>query len=264
MRSTRPGGRLGRDRGIKEVLELNQIYLGDCLEVMKDIPDSSIDMILTDPPYGTTACKWDSIIPFKPMWEQLKRVIKPNGAIALMSAQPFTSALIMSNPNIFKHHWIWIKERGTGFQVAKYRPMMRTEEIIVFCYKSLNYVPLMVIRDKPIKCKYPQKRSDSNPLANYKMTNTITRYDKFPENTLFFNRENGGHPTQKPVKLMEYLIKTYTNEGETVLDFTCGSGTTAVACINTDRNFIAIDNEPEYVEIARKRVKAAQLQTKLF
>jgi site-specific DNA-methyltransferase (adenine-specific) len=233
---------------------INQVIQGDCLEVMKDIPDKSIDMILCDLPYGTTACKWDTIIPFEPLWEQYKRIIKDNGAIVLTSAQPFTSALVMSNPDMYKHHWIWIKEKGTGFQVAKYRPMMKTEDIIMFSKKSAKYNPQMVTREKPLKYRYPTVQSKSNPIASYTNKEVISTH-KFPENTLIFKTERGSHPTQKPVALFEYLIKTYTNEGDLVLDNCAGSGTTGVACKNLNRNYILIEKEPEYIKIIEERLK---------
>jgi len=239
---------------------LNTVIQGDCLELMKGIPDKSIDMILCDLPYGTTACKWDTIIPFEPLWEQYKRIIKDNGAIVLTSAQPFTSALVMSNPDMYKHHWIWIKEKGTGFQVAKYRPMMKTEDIIMFSKKSAKYNPQMVAREKPLKYRYPTVQSRSNPIANYTNKEVISTH-KFPENTLIFKTERGQHPTQKPVALFEYLIKTYTNEGDLVLDNCAGSGTTGVACKNTGRNYILIEKESEYIDIINKRLNSVQLTT---
>jgi len=236
---------------------MNLIH-GDCLEEMQNIPDGSVDMVMTDPPYGTTACKWDSIIPLEPMWEQLKRVIKPNGAIVMTCAQPFTSALVMSNPKQYKHHWVWQKEKGTGFQVAKYRPMMKTEDVICFCGGRLAYNPQMVKRDKPITYSYPTKPSRSNPLAHYKKKK-VTATHKYPENIIKIKTSGRGklHPTQKPVALMEYLIKTYTNEGETVLDFTMGSGTTGVACKNLGRGFIGIELDETYYNIAVDRINGA-------
>ena len=243
------------------MLELNKIYCGDCLEVMKQIPDKSIDMILCDLPYGTTACKWDTIIPFEPLWEQYKRIIKDNGAIVLTASQPFTSALVMSNLKMYKHHWVWVKEKGTGFQVAKYRPMMKTEDIIMFSKKSAKYNPQMIEREKPLKYRYPTVQSKSNPLASYSNKEVIATH-KYPENILTFKTERGLHPTQKPVALFEYLIKTYTNEGDLVLDNCAGSGTTWVACKNLNRNYILIEKEQEYVDIANKRLETTT--TSLF
>ena len=232
---------------------INTIHNGDCLELMKQIPDGSVDMILCDLPYGTTACKWDVIIPFEPLWEQYKRIIKSNGAIVLSSAQPFTSALVMSNIKWYKHHWIWVKEKGTGFQVAKVRPMMKTEDIIMFSKSSANYNPQFTKREKPLKYRYPKIKSDSNKLSSY--TDKIIVTDKkYPENTIHINTERGIHPTQKPVALFEYLIKTYTNEGETVLDNCAGSGTTAIACLNTNRNYILMEKEEKYFEMIKDRI----------
>lgn len=230
-----------------------ELIHGDCLDEMKKIPDGGVDLVLTDPPYGMTACKWDTVIPFEPMWEQLKRVTKKNGAIVLFGSQPFTSALIMSNPKMFKHHWVWLKEKGTGFQVAKYRPMMKTEDAIMFSSGSGAYNPQMVLRDKPIKYRYPTIKSKSSPLASYAKKEVVATH-KYPENVISQKTERGMHPTQKPVALMEYLIKTYTNENETVLDFTMGSGTTGVACKNLNRNFIGIELDKEYYEIAKQRI----------
>lgn len=228
---------------------------GDCLELMKDIPDKSVDMILADLPYGMTACKWDAIIPFEPLWEQYERVIKGKGAIVLTAVQPFTSALVMSNPKMYKHCWIWDKHIPRGFQTAKYKPMNRHEDILVFCKGTVNYYPIMTKRDKPVKVKNYGK-SLSNPLA--KNDGEYRIYDTINPNTIIEGKweANAGklHPTQKPVSLFEYLIKTYTNEGETVLDNCMGSGTTGVACKNLNRNFIGIELDDEYFEIAKRRI----------
>lgn len=228
-----------------------ELINGDCLEILKNIPDNSIDMILTDPPYGTTACKWDTIIPLDVMWKELKRVIKPRSTIGLFCAQPFTSTLIHSNIKNYKHHWVWIKNTKTGFQVAKYRPMMKTEEFITF-YGG-KYYPQMIKREKPLKYNLASKQSRSNPLSSYKDGTVVSEYS-YPENTLFYKVERGFHPTQKPVPLLEYLIKTYTLEGDTVLDFTMGSGSTGVACVNINRNFIGIELDEKYYEIAKERI----------
>lgn len=224
---------------------------GDCLEIMPKLPPGSVDMVLTDPPYGTTACKWDSVLPFGPMWVGIKHVAKRNAAIVMTASQPFTSALVMSNPKMFKHHWIYDKVRPSGFQIAKYRPMMRHEDILVFGGKTYN--PQMVKRDKPVKlrCQTPSK---SNPLAHYDGKQREYTH-KHPQSILVFCKETGLHPTQKPVALMEYLIRTYTNPGDTVLDFTMGSGTTGVACMNTGRNFIGIELDENYFNIACQRVQ---------
>ena len=230
---------------------------GDCLEIMKDIPDKSIDMILADLPYGTTKLKWDSIIPFEPLWEQYERIIKDNGAIVLTAAQPFSSALVSSNFKGFKHEWIWEKERGTGFQVAKYRPMQKHEHVLVFSKggERVNYYPIKKKREKPLKSRSAGTKSGSSPLAN-RSDYEIVYTDKHPLSILEFSRDNKNriHPTQKPVPLFEYLIRTYTNEGDTVLDNVMGSGTTGVACKNLNRNFIGMELDEEYFKIATERI----------
>ena len=232
-----------------------RLMKGDCLEVMDEIESGSVDMVLADPPYGTTACKWDSVIPFDAMWEQLNRIIKPNGAIVLFGSEPFSSALRMSNIKNYKYDWKWDKVIGSGFQVAKYKPMIRSEDVCIFgTGGKVNYYPIKIKRDKPIK-GYAVNNSLSNPLANAdKKVRTYTH--KNPTNILEFKKVKGTvHPTQKPVALMEYLIKTYTNEGETVLDFTMGSGTTGVACKNLGRKFIGIEMDEGYFDIASKRME---------
>ena len=237
------------------MIELNKIYNEDCLEGMKRIPDGSVDMILCDLPYGTTACKWDTIIPFEPLWEQYERIIKDNGAIVLTAAQPFTSALVMSNPKMFKYSWIWDKVKPSGFQVAKYRPMMRQEDVLVFGKGRINYNPIMTLREK-VKTSRVYSSSDSNPLKNNDGKNR-TYTHKYPQSILTFSnavQKGKVHPTQKPVLLFEYLIKTYTNEGETVLDNCAGSFTTAVACDNTNRNWICIEKEEKYCNIGLTRI----------
>ena len=229
---------------------------GDCLERMKEIKDGSVDMILTDPPYGTTACKWDSIIPLEPMWEQLKRIIKPNGAIVLHGSQPFTSVLIASNLKGYKHQWVWNKNNSAGFATAKIRPFAICEDILVFSgdNKKVNYYPEMVTGKMRRKGGY----SSSD---NYGIKPTSKMCDQYyPKNLIEVsnaNQKGKQHPTQKPVALMEYLIKTYTNEGETVLDFTMGSGSTGVACVNLNRNFIGIELDDKYFEIAEERINSA-------
>lgn len=234
---------------------------GDCLELMKDIPDKSIDMILCDLPYGTTACKWDTIIPLEPLWAEYKRIIKKHGAIALTATQPFASALIMSNPKGFKHEWVWDKVRPSGFQVAKYKPMQRHENVLVFTSEGerVNYFPIMEMRDKPVKgCVVSS--SESSPLK-YSDGKARTYAHKNPQSIIVFSKPNRTiHPTQKPVALFEYLIKTYTNEGETVLDNCMGSGSTGVACVNTNRNFIGIELDDKYFEIAKERIESHKVQ----
>jgi site-specific DNA-methyltransferase (adenine-specific) len=238
-----------------------QLIHGDCLEKMKDIPDKSIDMILCDLPYGTTACKWDVVIPFEPLWEQYKRIIKDRGAIVLFGSEPFSSYLRMSNIRQYKHDWVWDKHIPRGFQTAKYRPMNRHENILVFGYGTINYYPIMVERDKPVKVKnYSKKgKTSSNDIGKYNDSTKLFVYTHRNPDTIINGlwEANAGkvHPTQKPVALLEYLIKTYTLEGETVLDNCMGSGSAGIACINTKRNFIGIEKDDKYFEIAKKRIK---------
>lgn len=253
-----------------------QLHKGDCLEVMKQIPNQSIDAIITDPPYGTTACNWDSVIPFDLMWEQLNRIIKPNGAIVLFGSQPFTSALLMSNVKRFRHQWQWVKTRPTGAFQAKYMPMKANEDILVFGLNKVNYYPIMVKRtEAEFKASYRKNDSKSwgNNIQGHK-DNLIIRkskdeqWYKYPTNILNIKKDtkrNGkSHPTQKPVLLMEYLIKTYTKENQTVLDFTMGSGSTGVACLNTNRKFIGIEMDDKYFDIATKRISKNQSQLTIF
>jgi site-specific DNA-methyltransferase (adenine-specific) len=236
------------------LLELNKIYHGDCLEIMKDIPDGSIDMILCDLPYGTTACKWDSIIPLEPLWEQYERVIKDNGAIVLTASQPFTTTLINSNIKHFRYSWIWEKEQGVNFLMAKKQPLKVHEDICVFSKRQTVYNPQMS-KGKP----YISGKGDSGEVTGrVKKIQTKNKGTRYPRSVIRFKRETGLHPTQKPVPLFEYLIKTYTNEGETVLDNCIGSGTTAIAALNTGRFFIGIEKEKEYVDIANKRIEEHQ------
>ena len=227
------------------------LFNDDCLKIMAAIPSGSIDAVITDPPYGTTACKWDSIIPFAPMWEQLKRIIKPNGAIVLFASQPFTSALIMSNTQNYKYCWYWEK-RPVNFLNAKKQPMRNIEDICVF--NSRIYNPQGLIRTKKINRRYNQPET----VGGHGLTN-ISEYTNYPNQLIkIINNDRGLHPTQKPVVLMEYLIKTYTNEGEIVLDFTMGSGTTGVAAVNLKRDFIGIELDKGYFDIAQARIKAAE------
>lgn len=246
------------------------LYNGDCLEVMKLIPDRSIDAIITDPPYGTTACKWDSVIDFKLMWEQINRIIKLNGAIVLFATQPFTSALVMSNPKYFKYEWIWKKSHSTGHLNSKKQPMRQHENICVFYKSQCTYNPQMIEKT------YIDKRTksgDNNDVDVYgdfkKVTRQIPTTKGYPKTIQYFatpykGGEGGKHPTQKPVDLIEYLIKTYTNKGETVLDFTMGSGTTGVAAKNLDRKFIGIEKDKNYYKIAKDRINKQKKQLKIL
>ena len=227
---------------------------GDCLEVMKTIESGSIDAIITDPPYGTTACKWDSVIDFELMWGQLNRIIKPNGAIVLFGSEPFSSALRMSNIKNYKYDWVWIKEQGTGFLNSKKQPLRNNEQISVFYKKQPTYNPQMRTGFKPYKTK-KGGLTDNYAKDSAESVTTESNGERYPLNTLNFTRDNNKqHPTQKPIELMEYLIKTYTKENETVLDFTMGSGSTGVACKNTNRNFIGIEQDEKYFNIAKERI----------
>ena len=235
-----------------------KLMQGDCLELMKDIPDNSIDMVLTDPPYGTTACKWDSVIPLEPMWKQLKRIIKKNGAIVLFGAEPFSSTLRISNKD-YKYDWIWEKNTGTNFLHAKRMPIRFTENIHVFIEGSSWNYPQKTTGHAPTNSGVGRNTGNvysGNSKVNYKGGDTT----RFPKNIIEFKSVNNYkriHPTEKPVDLMEYLIKTYTNESETVVDFTMGSGTTGVACINTNRKFIGIEKDEGYFKIAEDRINEA-------
>jgi len=249
-----------REAELKEEALKPWLMKGDCLERMKEIPDGSVDMILTDPPYATTSCKWDSIISLEPMWEQLKRIIKPNGAIVLTASQPFTSVLVGSNLKGFKYCWQWDKKIPSGMSYARYRPMQQTEDICVFTKdgeKSI-YNPQMVLRDTPIKSG-GTKKSETAPIANKDPKFKKTYTHKNPTTLIKFTKIRKGslHPTQKPVTLMEYMIKTYTNKGETVLDFCLGSGTTGVAAKNLNRKFIGIELDQDYFNIAKERINNA-------
>lgn len=231
-----------------------RLHNADCLEAMKEIPDGSIDAIICDPPYGTTACKWDNVIPLDKMWEQLKRIVKPNGAIVLTASQPFTSILVTSNIKNYRHQWVWNKNNSAGFATAKIRPFAICEDILVFSDKKVNYYPIMT--EGKMRKKGGYSSSD-----NYGIKPTVSFNNLYyPKNLLEFSNANQigkQHPTQKPVALMEYLIKTYTNECETVLDFTMGSGTTGVACANTNRKFIGIELDNAYFNIAKERIENA-------
>lgn len=234
-----------------------ELCQGDCLEVMKDIPDKSIDMILCDLPYGTTQNKWDTIIPLDKLWEQYERVIKDNGAIALFAQAPFDKVLGVSNLKLLKYEWIWEKNRGTGHLNAKKMPMKAHENIMVFYKKLPTYNPQMREGDP-----YVRKDCSKSKLnkGNYGKTNesytTVNNGGRYPVDCLQFKVvERTVHPTQKPVDLLEYLIKTYTNDGETVLDNCMGSGSTGVACINTNRKFIGIELDEKYFEIAKDRIE---------
>ena len=233
-----------------------QLFNGDCLEVMdKLIADGiKVDAVITDPPYGTTACKWDNVIPFDKMWERLKKIRKDNAAIVLFSKEPFSSGLRLSNKNEYRYDWIWIKNRGTNFLNCKKMPLFGYENVCVF-YRNLPFYAPQMRTGKPYKAKQG-KQTGVFGTNNNKTIYTVNCGERYPLNILNFKSQNGQnvHPTQKPVELLEYLIKTYTNEGDTVLDFTMGSGTTGVACKKLNRNFIGIELDKKYFDIAEKRI----------
>ena len=248
-------------------MELNKIYNEDCLEGMKRIPDKSVDMILCDLPYGTTACKWDTIIPFEPLWEQYERVIKDNGAIVLTASQPFTTVLINSKFKMFKYCWYWVKSKPNGWQHAKNRPMTKVEDIVVFSKAPMGHASLL---GEKRMCYFPQGVSDNGEIVireskhgrtmgarPNQVGKTVKSMTGFPSNVLEYPNVVGKkatHPTQKPVDLFEYLIRTYTNENETILDNCMGSGTTAIACLNTNRNFIGFELDETYFDLANERI----------
>ena len=250
------------------MLEINKLYQGDCLEVMKQIDDKSLDLILCDLPYGTTACKWDAIIPFEPLWEQYKRIIKDKGGVVLTASQPFTSKLVMSNIEMFKYDLTWDKQLTTGFLNANRMPLRSHEDILVFYSKQPTYNPQKVKGEK----NHSKGKMTSNINNDYGKFGKVDNSEllgemKHPKSIISFEKPHPSksiHPTQKPVALFEYLIKTYTNEGDLVLDNCIGSGTTACAAINTGRNFIGIEKDPEYFDIACKRIEDLQKQPKLF
>jgi site-specific DNA-methyltransferase (adenine-specific) len=229
------------------------LHLGDCLEVMKQIPDNSVDAIICDLPYGTTACKWDSVIPFEPLWAQYKRIIKDNGAVVLFASQPFTSALVMSNIKWFKYQWVWEKSRFANQMLAKVQPLKIHEDIVVFANDKAIYNPQGLIEINKVT-KQGSKITDNNG-GGIRKTSYLQTHTNYPRSILRFGSEGKTvHPTQKPVDLLEYLVKTYTNEGDTILDNCMGSGTTGVACKNLNRKFIGIEQDPSYFEIAKGRI----------
>lgn len=237
---------------------------GDCLELMKGIPDGSIDMILCDLPYGTTTCKWDNVIPFDKLWELYNRIIKGNGVIALFGREPFSSYLRISNIKNYRYDWIWEKSLCSNFMNIKKQPTFNYENVCIFYKRQPTYNPQMRI-GKPYIQK-EKRRNSRQQTTLCKRQNEITNIGfRYPKNIIFFNNGNNKnvHPTQKPIPLLEYLIKTYTNECETVLDNCMGSGSTGVACVNTGRDFIGIELEAGYFEIAKNRIEDAQAQIRI-
>lgn len=241
-----------------------QIYHGDCLDVMRGIPSSSVDACITDPPYGTTSCKWDSVIPFAPMWAELKRIVKPSGVIALFGSQPFSSALVMSNPSMFRHEWIWLKNRGSNFANTVREPMKEHEAVLVFSNGNWTYNEQMQERTGAGAARVEYNVAFRSKSENYREfegrdTNVLPEM-RVPSSWQKFNTDTSGlHPTVKPVELLRYLISTYTNEGETVLDFTCGSGTTLRAAKDLGRKAIGIESDGKYCEVAVKRFQQGVL-----
>jgi len=245
-----------------------EILLGDCLELMKDIPNGSIDMILCDLPYGMTSNKWDCEIDLTELWRQYKMVIKPNGVIALTAVQPFTSKLVSSNFEMFRHEWIWNKDRGSNFANTVREPMKEHESVLIFSNGKWTYNKQMEERKGSGLARAKQKfhwkpKSENYRVMEEKKADSISDL-RVPSSVQFFKCERGLHPTQKPTELFEYLIKTYTNESDLVLDNTAGSGTTAIACLNTNRQFIVMEKEQKYYEIILKRVAEHKKQTTLF
>lgn len=243
-------------------MKVNTVICGDCLDELPKIPSGSVDLVLTDPPYGTTACKWDSVIPLEPMWEQLKRIIKPNGAIVMTASQPFTTTLIASNMKMFKYCWVWDKGFGKEPFATNKRPMKSHEDICVF-YSELPTFNPQRTKDTPYTDKRVNQNIDSEHYIKRRM-GIVNNGTREPISIINFNHSNHNqqHPTQKPVALMEYLILTYTNPGELVLDFTFGSGTTLVAAKNTGRKYIGIEKDPKYVAIAEERLSQSVLEFK--
>jgi len=246
-------------------LGINKIHLGDCLELMPQIADASIDLILCDLPYGTTNCKWDTIIPFDKLWEQYERIIKPNGAIVLTAQQPFTSALIMSNTKLYKYNWHWNKVKPSSFMNAKNAPMKKIEDVCVFSFGTVANGSPKLMKYNPqglIECgKIRPPKNDSVPEQSTigkrpsRANSYKQEFTNYPNDLIEFSFETKPfHPTQKPISLFEFFIKTYTDEGDTVLDNCIGSGTTAIACKRTGRNFIGIEKEQKYFDLANKRL----------
>lgn len=254
-----------------------KLYLGDCLNIMNDIPDHSIDMVLCDLPYGITSCSWDVVIPFEPLWEQYHRICKEHSPIVLFGREPFTSMMVCSNIKNYKHKWVWNKKQSGSFFNAKLMPLQIEEDIIVFSPNyntttrmgggnTVNYFPIM-------RKGKMRKRGGASTIPKFVVCGLKENYSNYsdmyyPTNILEFqncsHKEDRVHPTQKPVELCEYLIRTYTKENDTVLDNCMGSGTTGVACLHTDRNFIGIEKEQKYFETAQKRIKEVEGATKLW
>jgi site-specific DNA-methyltransferase (adenine-specific) len=239
-----------------------QLFHGDCLDILTTLSDKSVDAVICDPPYGTTACKWDSVIPFEPMWKELKRIIKPRGAIVLFGSQPFTSALVMSNPKWFRYEWVWKKKKAVNYVKANQMPMRYHENIVVF-YKNLPTYNPQFTKGIPYTTVFPRGNTNKPDAVfqdtrkpGHTKTNDGTRHPSTIIDIPKMGTETL-HPTQKPLALLEYLVKTYTNPGDTCLDFTFGSGTTGVACVNLDRDFIGIEKDATYFALGSDRINKA-------
>lgn len=248
------------------------LHCGDCLDIMPTLEAGSIDAIICDPPYGVTSCKWDAVIPFAPMWENIKRLIKPRGAVVLFGSQPFTSALVMSNPQWFKYSWVWVKNRPSDKFNAKNKPMKKHEDVCVFSSgttanrseRRMIYVPQgLTSSGKKVRGATGQRHHGFRPSWK---TEYVLEHTGYPTSILTFSKDDATttHPTQKPVDLLAYLIRTYTNPGETVLDFTMGSGSTGVATIQEGRRFVGIEKDAGYFEIAQRRISEAAHQPSLL
>ncbi len=249
---------------VDKTLSEYTLHHGDCLDILPTLEPQSVDAVICDPPYGTTHCGWDSVIPFAPMWQGITRVLKPRGACVLFGSQPFTSALVMSNVEQFKYTWVWNKNNSAGFATAEYRPFIITEDIAVFGHGSINYYPQMERRGAPRRKGWGGMASDAYGI---KPIWGAINADYYPKNLITVSKRNQRedlHPTQKPLALLEYLVKTYTNAGDVVLDFTMGSGTTGAACGNLDRRFIGIEKDAGYFKIAEERIATAYAPLRLM
>ncbi|MEW4402188.1 site-specific DNA-methyltransferase [Enterococcus sp. AN402] len=246
-------------------MELDKIYLEDCIKGMKKIPDGSIDCIICDLPYGTTACSWDTIIPFENLWEQYNRITKEKSPIVLFGAEPFSTLIRMSNLKQFKYDWYWLKNNVTGFTFAKTQPMRQIETISVFGKSTPNYYPQGIVKIEK-KTKNQSCKKDTVVSNRLRGKEFVQEYTGYPKNILRYDKESKGtfHPTQKPVALLEYLIKTYTKENDVVLDNCMGSGTTAIACLNTNRRFIGFETNEDYYRQSLDRIKNNVTQVELF
>jgi site-specific DNA-methyltransferase (adenine-specific) len=251
------------------VVIIIKLLQGDCLELMKDIPDKSVDMVLCDLPYGTTACKWDSAIPFEFLWEQYNRIVKKHGVVALFGTQPFTSKLIMSNLKHFKYEIIWHKSKSGSAFTAKYRPIAKHENICIFCKGTAKYNPQLVKGEPYSRIHKKSEAKINNHNIGFKHSDneevvSVNTGFRYPETVQFFQqkwrRQDQLHPTQKPVDLLEWLIKSYTIEHDVVLDNCMGSGSTGIACLNTNRDFVGMELNEEYFSVAKTRIEEHMLR----